>query len=1088
MNLIRQAVRRPVFTTMGMLIVLVVGLFSLIRIPLDLMPELTFPIISVRTTYENAAPIDVEEQITKPLERALAAVPGVEELSSTSAEGSSSIFIEFNWGVSLDEATNDIRDRIDRVISRLPDEVDRPAIQKFDTAMRPIMFLGVESSFHPVDLKAYIEDEISYRLERSPGVASASPFGGLDREFRVELDHSKVKALGVDLAGLVTGIVGENVTEAGGDLDRGRMSVAVRTRGEFATLDDLGSVLVARTEQGDVRLRDIADISDTWEKIVRITRVNSNEGQFMGVFKQSGANTVDVASTALNAIGEINRTLANVRIEPLFDSSVYIKQAIWTVAESAALGGLLAVLVIFFFLQHVKSTLVLSLSIPVSIVATFLAMYAFGLTLNIVTLGALALGTGMLVDNSIVVLDNIFRLRSGGMGAEEAAVEGTGEVGGAILASTLTTLSVFAPLAFLTGLAGVMFRPFALTICFALAASYLVAMTVVPMLARHMLTTPEGRVARAGRAVGLPVGGSGGGGPLTGGPADGAPAAPAVPRFGEPRWFRGFFKAVDEFYVSGLTWSLANPWKVIVIGFAVTALSLAVVTQVGREFMPRTDESAFRVYLTMEPGTRVERTSETLQAIEAIIVREVPEIRASSSDIGGSGGFSGRGSHKGEFQVRLVPVKNRKRSVFEIMDHVRPLVSNIPGTEVRLRAEQSFLARGAGGDRIEIELRGNDLEEAGRLTRAMRAIVENVPGVTDVYLSNEDAAPEELIVIDRDRAADAGLKVADVSALVKTAVGGTVAGAFRVEGKEYDIRVKLKDSERLSVEEIMSLPVVNSRGQKAVLANVARAVSGTGPAAVTRRNQARVFTLYADNTDRALGDVLRDIDAELKTLPMGRDFSYTFTGEAEDLEETFSGLKMVLIMSVFLVYMVMACQFEQLKGPFVVMFALPFAAIGVAWAHFLTGISFNINSFIGVIMLAGIVINNSIILVDHANLIRRRDGVPLVPALIETGRRRLRPIMMTTLTTVLGLIPMAWGIGEGGEAQIPLGRSVIGGLSTSTLITLFLVPCVYLLMFRGEEKRAVAKAAREAAAGGEGRALPGLGEPAPAGAGDRSEA
>ncbi|MDR1038920.1 MAG: efflux RND transporter permease subunit [Deltaproteobacteria bacterium] len=1062
MNLIRQAVRRPVFTSMAMLIILVVGMFSLGRIPLDLMPELTYPIITVRTTYENAAPVDVEEQITKPLERALAAVPGIEELSSLSSEGSSSIFLEFTWGVNLDEATNDVRDRIDRVIARLPDGIDRPAIQKFDTAMRPIMVLGVESAFHPVDLKAYIEDEISYRLERSPGVASASPFGGLDREFRVELDQSKVKALGVDLARLVAAVAGENVTEAGGTLDRGRMSVAVRTKGEFSSLEDLGSVLVARTLEGDVRLRDIADISDTWEKVTRITRVNTLEGQFMGLFKQSGANTVEVADTAYGAIDEINRTLANVRIEPLMDSSVYIRQAIWTVAESAALGGLLAVIVIFLFLQHVKSTLVLSLSIPISIVATFACMYASGLTLNIVTLGALALGTGMLVDNSIVVLDNIFRLRSSGMGPEDAAVEGAGEVGSAILASTLTTLSVFAPLAFLTGLAGVMFRPFALTICFALSASYLVSLTLVPMLARRLLTDP--------RAVAVaPAGGSGEG--------------VRQRRFGDPRWFKGFFRRVDEIYLAGLGWSLANPWKVVITCFAVTALSLGVTTRIGREFIPRTDESAFRVLLTMEPGTRVELTSETLRNIEAIVSREVPEIRTSNSDVGGSGGFQGRGSHKGEFQVHLVPVKDRKRSVFEILDHIRPLVSDIPGAEVRLRAEQSFLVGGSGGDdRIHIELRGNDMDEAARLSRAMRTIVEGVDGVSDVYLSNEDAAPEELVVIDRERAADAGLTVADVSALVRTAVGGTVAGAFRVDGKEYDIRVKLKDSERLSVDEIMSLPAVNSRGEKAVLANVARAVPGAGPVAVSRRNQARVVTLNADLTDRPLGDVLDDIDAQLKTLPLGRDFSYSFTGEAEELEKTFSGLKRVLIMSIFLVYMVMACQFEHLKGPLIIMFALPFAAIGVAWAHFLTGISFNINSFIGVIMLAGIVINNSIILVDHANLLRSRDGMPLVRALMETGRRRLRPIMMTTLTTILGLVPMAWGVGEGAESQIPLGRSVIGGLATSTLITLFLVPSVYLLMFRGQEKRAMEKAALEQASGGAGSHAPSVGGNLPEGA------
>ncbi|MDR3153564.1 MAG: efflux RND transporter permease subunit [Deltaproteobacteria bacterium] len=1045
MNLILQAVRRPVFTSMAMLIIVVVGLFSLSRIPVDLMPELTFPVITVRTTYENAAPGDVEEQITKPLERVMAALPGVEELSSASSEGSSSIFIKFTWGVNLDEATNDIRDRIDRVISRLPEGVDRPVIQKFDTAMRPIMFLGVSSSFHPVDLKAYIQDEISYRLERSPGVASASPFGGLDREFRVELDHSKVKALGLDLAGLVTAIGSENVTEAGGEIDRGRMSVSVRTKGEFTSLDDLGSVLVARGPQGDVRLRDIADISDSWEKVTRITRVNGLEGQFMGLFKQSGANTVDVAATALEAMEEINAALANVHMEPLFDTSIYIKRAIRTVADSAALGGLLAVAVIFFFLQHFKSTLILSFAIPISIVATFGAMHAFGLTLNIVTLGALALGTGMLVDNSIVVLDNVFRLRSSGVPPERAAVEGTGEVAGAITASTLTTLSVFAPMAFLTGLAGVMFRPFALTICFALALSLLVSLTLVPMLSRHFLADPpQGREGAPRRA------------------------------FGRPRLFRGLFRSTDRLYARGLAWSLANPWKVIVACFAVTLLSLGITSRVGREFIPRTDESSLRIYLTMEPGTRVEKTSETLRSIEEIVEREVPEIRATSSDIGGSGGLHGRGSHKGEFQVRLVPVAERDRSVFEIIDHIRPLVSGIPGAEVRLRAEQSFLVgggMGAGGDRIQVELRGNDLEEAGRLSRLMRAVTEEVDGVSDVYLSNEDAAPEEVIVIDRDRAADAGLKVSDVSSLIKAAVGGTVAGSFRVEGKEYDIRVKLKDSERLSMEEIMALPAVNSLGEKVILGNVARAVPGAGPLAVTRRNQARIVTLNADLTDRPLGDVLDDIDSELRKIPMGRDFSYSFTGEADELEKTFDGLLNVLVMSIFLVYMVMACQFEQLKGPLVVMFALPFAAIGVVWAHFLTGISFNINSFIGVIMLAGIVVNNSIILVDHANLLRRRDGIPLVPALMETGKRRLRPIMMTTLTTILGLVPMAVGLGEGAESQIPLGRAVIGGLATSTLITLFLVPCVYLLMYRGQEKAAVEKAAAASpapAAGGAG--------------------
>ncbi|MDR2405381.1 MAG: efflux RND transporter permease subunit [Deltaproteobacteria bacterium] len=1059
MSISEAAVKRPIFTAMAILIVLVLGVFSLSRLPLDLMPELTFPVITVRTNYENAAPGDVEEQITKPLERVLVAVPGTKKLTSVSSEGSSSIFIEFNWGTNLDEASNDIRDRIDRVVGRLPDEVDRPQIHKFDIASSPIMALGVASTFHPVDLKSYIEDEISYRLERRPGVASVQPFGGLDREFRVELDQSKVKALGLDLASLSDLIKNENLSEAGGELDRGRLSVALRTKGEFTTLNDLGSILVTGTPgRNPVFLRDIADIFDGWKKISRITRVNSQEGQFMGLFKQSGSNTVDVASTVYGAIDELNSTLPNILITVLRDASVYIKRSIRTVTISAILGGLLAIGVILFFLQSVRSTLVLSLAIPISIIATFVCMYFAGFTLNVVTMGSLALGVGMLVDNSIVVLDNIFRHRSNGLSSKEAAIQGTNEVTGAIVASTLTTLSVFTPLIFLTGMAGVLFRPFALTICFALTSSLVVAITLVPMLFSQFFKSKDKFLENGLESA------------SKNGQVSSNKQSSQVnlkkkddntsEQFGKPRVGKGIFKAVDGFYAVALAKALKNPVKVLVMAVVLLVLSIFLATRVTTEFLPRTDEGEFSVFLTMEPGTRVEETSRVMRQIEEIVKREVPEIVQTATDIGGTGGFQNRGSHKGEFEVKLVPMTQRSRSLFEIMDDLRPKVSDIPGATVRIRAEQSFLVRGVGdnADKIQVELRGNDLDEAYRLSQAMKKVVEAVPGVSDVYLSNEDTTPEELILIDRDRAADAALSVNKVSSLIKTAIGGNVAGYFRVNGKEYDIRVKLKDSEGLSIDEIMKLPVLNSRGEKVILGNVAHVQGATSPLSITRKNQQRITTLNADLTNRSLGEVVADIDKELKKVPMGRDFSYGFAGEAEELQETFQGLRNVLIMSIFLVYMVMACQFEQLKGPLVIMFSLPFAAIGVIWAHFLTGISFNINSFIGVIMLAGIVVNNAIILVDHANLLRRRDKMELIEALIETGRRRLRPIMMTSLTTILGLIPMALGMGEGAESQIPLGRAVIGGLASSTFITLFVVPIIYMLFYRKQEQEELAKA------------------------------
>ena len=1020
MSLSAAAVKRPVFTVMATLIVVTLGVFSLGKIPIDLMPEMTYPVISISTEYENASPLEVEELITKPLEQAVAAITGVEEIYSTSQEGMSRISIEFNWGQNLDEATNDIRDRLDRVIGRLPDDVERPLLRKFDTAASPIMYLGIASSMHPVKLRRFVEDEVVYRMERSPGVASATAAGGLVREIHVEVDPAKVKAMNLNLHNFINLIRAENLTEAGGEIDRGRLQVAVRTLGEFTSLDELGSTVVAYGENGAlVRLREIADVTDSWAKINRITRVNGREGMFMPVFKQSGSNTVAVANSANRAIEEINDALPNISLTPLFDSSTYIKQSIGTVSSSAVQGGILALLVILVFLQNIRSTLILGTAIPISIIATFMAMFFWGLTLNVLTLGALALGVGMLVDNSIVVLENIFRLRSEGMEAEEAAAEGANEITGAIIASTLTTLAVFLPMVFLDGIAGIMFRPFSWTISFALISSLAVALTLVPMLAGRLLKGAAETVdPKTGRTY----------------------------KFGQPRYGRRYFKLIELSYLAGLKKALDRPWLVIITAFGTLFLSLILMTRVGTEFMPQTDESSFRVTLTLEVGTRVEKTSEAMTLIEAVVAEAVPEIRATSASIGGGGGFgSSGGSHTGELRVRLVPIGDRDRSVFEIMDDLRKRLVSFPGATIRLRADQSFFSGGSGGDRIQIELRGNDLNEADRLSQLMKKIIEDVPGITDVYLSNEDATPEELIVIDRDRAADAHISVSRVASLIKTALGGSTAGNYREDGKEYSIVVKLKNADKLSIEELMNMTFTNDLGEQIVLSNVAKSVSGSGPLKITRKNQSRLVTLYTDYDGRPLGDVVKDLEVALKQVPLSLDFSYTITGEAEDQAETFEGLFNVLILSIFLVYMVMACQFEQLKGPLVVMFSVPFAAIGVILSHFLTGTTFNINSFIGVIMLTGIVVNNAIILIDHTNLLRRRDSLEMDKALLESGRRRLRPILMTTMTTVLGLIPLSLGLGDGGESQAPLARAVIGGLTTSTFITLFVVPAIYKL-------------------------------------------
>ncbi len=1032
MSLSSASVKRPVFTSMVALIVVTMGLFAINRLQVDLMPEITQPVLSVSTTYENASPNEIEELITKPLERALSAITGVKEIYSTSVEGSSRINVVFDWEHDLDVASNDIRDRIDRILGRLPEDIDRPMLFKFDTAAVPIMFFGVDSSIHPINLKKFVEDEVTYRIERTPGVASASVYGGFDREIKVEVLPVKLKGINFDLNNLLTSIRSENFTEAGGSIDRGALTVPVRTQGEFSSLRDLKNIGIAKgVDSGIITLQDIAEIEDSTADPTRVTRINGVEGLNISVFKQSGANTIEVADGAHEAVERINKELPSVRVTSLRDNSTYIKQSLNTVTDSAIQGGVLALIVILIFLQNIRSTIILGVAIPISIIATFLAMFTWGLTLNMITLGALALGVGMLVDNSIVVLENIFRLRTLGYSPMHAAADGANEVGGAIMASTLTTLAVFAPMIFLTGISGIIFRPFSWTISFALISSLAVALTLVPMMAGRLLRDSKNRQGE----------------------------------FGQPKYGAGVFSGMENVYTKYLHKALTRPKAVLAFAFGALLVCMPLAKLVGTEFMPQTDEGLMRVSIIAAVGTRLDKTEEITRLVENIIDENVPEKTIIVSNVGGGAFGSGGNEHKADIRVTLTPMKERKRSVFQIMDQLRPHLAMVPGATVRIRADQSLAMPGAGsgsGDKIQLQLRGHDLDESARLSDLMKRVMLDIPWVTDVQLSSEDSQPEELIVIDRQRAADAYLSVAQIARTIKTALGGSTAGNYRENGKEYPIVVRIKDADKLQVKDVLGLTVMNSLGQPVLLGNVAKAVPGSGPSSITRKDQARVVTLSADYTGKSLGEVVNAISEALATIPMPPEFSYYFLGEAKEQAEAFQELLYTLLLSVFLVYMVMACQFEQLKGPLVVMFSVPFAGIGVILAHFLTGTTFNINSFIGVIMLTGIVVNNAIILIDHANLLRRRDGIEIFPALLEAGRRRLRPILMTTLTTVLGLIPLALGFGEGGETQAPLARAVIGGLTSSTFITLFVVPAVYLLIKPGvtaetKEEKALAE-------------------------------
>ncbi|MFH1491560.1 MAG: efflux RND transporter permease subunit [Pseudomonadota bacterium] len=1024
MNLSRNSINRPIFTIMVVLIVLILGGISLMRLPIDLMPDITYPTLSVFSEYENASPEEVETLLTRPIEGAMTAVPGVEEVTSVSSEGSSSVRITFSWGIDLDAAANDVRDRLDRVIGNLPEDVERPTLRKFDVASFPVLILGAYSDLDPVQMRRIIDEQIIYRLERIPGVAEIAVRGGLDRQIHVNLDADKIKALGLPLDQILNKIKSENVTLPAGSLERGNLEVLIRTPGDYTSLDDLRNIVIALREGVTIQLKEIADVEDAWEKFSRIVRVNGRPGIRIAVNKQSGKNTVEIARAVHLELERIKLDFPQIQLTPIIDTSDYIRRAISNVGSSLLYGGILAVIVIFLFLRDFRSTAIIATAIPTSIIATFTLMYFGGFTLNLMTLGGLALGVGMMVDNSIVVLENICRIRQSNP-AVKAAVEGSDEVTAAIFASTLTTLAVFLPLIFVRGMTGVMFKQLSYVIGFALICSLSVALTLVPMLSAKFLTREEAR------------------------PEDGETLSRKIFRVSD-RWFTD----MEDAYKRLLHFSLNHRLLVVITAIIFLGGSLFLIPFVGVEFMPKTDEGEVRIRVEMAVGTRLEVVDKKLMAIDALIAKEVPEARNRVTFIGGSR-FRGRASHTGEIRIALKPKKERLRSSEEIAAALRRKLTNIPGMTLRTRAGQGLfiLQLGSmGGESIQIEIRGHDLDTADRLATRISDMISGVEGITDVMISRESGNPEELVIVDRQKAADMKLSVSQIANMLQTALTGTRASNFREGGDEFSILVKLRNADRLALNELLDLTLTNAEGRPVVLRNVVQVKPWSGPVMIERKDQERLVTVAANNTGRDMGSVIADIRDRLRSLPLPKDFTISFGGDFEEQQKAFRELLLGFVLALILVYMVMACLYESLRDPFIVMFSVPMAVIGVILMLLLTKTTFNVQSYIGCIMLGGIVVNNAILLVDHTNLLRRRDCMPLREAIEEAGRRRLRPILMTATTTMLALLPLAVGLGEGGEAQAPMARAVIGGILSSTLITLVFVPTVYTLFESPAEK------------------------------------
>lgn len=1024
MSLPEFSIHRPVTVLMGCLVAVLLGGIAFVEIPVDLMPETEYPTLTVSATYPGVAPAEMETLVARPLEEAVASAPGVEEITSTSNEGQASVRVRFAYGENLDEAANELRSRIDRIRGRLPEDMDPPTMFKFDTSQFPVMFISVRSTeMDARELRHFAEKSLQFRLERVPGVAQARISGGLRRQIQVELNLEKLRALNLSVSDVVQRLTQENQNIPVGPVREGRYEVLLRSEGQFESLDDILNVGIANRNGVPVYVRDIATVTDGHEEIRYILAVNGEPAIRMFIYKQSGSNTIEVSDAIWQELDMIAQDYHNIVAEATWDSATFIRAAIADVQSSTIIGGGLAVAVLLFFLGSFSATLIIGVAIPISVIATFALMYFNGFTLNTVSFGGLALGVGMLVDNSIVVLENIYRHRQEGASPLDAAVVGSNEVGMAVTASTMTTVAVFVPVLFMGGISAQTFQQLAWVVSFALLVSLVVSLTVVPTMCARVLR------ASSVNPVGSGLGAK----------------------------FIRMQDALGASYGRAVDWALSNRMLVTGTSVAMFVGALYLVPFIGVELQPQVDEGQIDVNVELEPGTRVEVTDEFMQRLGADIRANIPEAKYVMTESGNNGGgFRFRGTNTGQMRIDLVPSSERDVTANDVAGQIRSLIQTQPGVLVQTRVQGgSFNRRGQDeSDRLSVEVRGHNPVIVDQLATQVRNAMMETPGVAMAQIMRQPGTPEMVVRVDRAKASSMGLPISTVARSLETAIGGTRASMFRQDGDEYDILVRLREEDRLNVAQVGEIPITLPNGESVLAQTLVRTARQEGPIEIMRRDQQRMVLVAGTIADRDLGAIVGDLRPKLQDIPRPSGYEFVFGGEYEEQQEAFESMTFAAILALILVYMVMAAQFESLRDPFIILFSIPLAFIGVTPILFLTNTTFNMQGFLGVIILVGIVVNNAIVLIDYANQLIRDHGMPLREAVVLAGSRRLRPILMTTATTVLGLIPMSLGLGEGGELQAPLARVIVGGLTASTLITLIFVPVVfYTLEQRAERTR-----------------------------------
>ena len=1020
MNLPNFSVNRPVTILMLFIGLILIGLISYQNLGLDLLPDLSFPMSAIIVSYSGVAPQEIENMITIPLEEAVGTIQGVKKISSYSREGSSVVLMEFNWGTNMDVSALNIREKIDQVKGFLPNDAGDPIVIKFDPSLMPILILGVDSEEKDLQkLQEYAEDIIKPRLERMEEVASVTINGGLDREILVSIDSDKLRSNQLSFGQVSAALAGENVNLPAGTLKEGTINFLIRTLGRFESIQDIKEILISNIRGKKIYLGDIAQVEDTFKERNSITYVNGKPGIMVSLQKESGKNTVTVAKRVFKELENIQKLLPDdISITPVFDSSDFIKKTISQVGWVALYGAIIAVFVLFFFLGNFSSTLIISFAIPISLIFTFTLLYFSNLTLNMMTLGGLALGIGMMVDNSIVVLENIFRYRELGTNIKESACLGASEVGTAISASTFTTIAVFLPILYVQGIASELFRPMGYTITFSLLTSLLVALTLVPMLSSKILHLKVRENSSSVFKENLSQNSLRKGGRI--------------------------FNFVREEYSRLISWSLRHRGIVFILAVIIFVGSIMLIPFVGTEFMPSSDQGQFNINITLPTGTNLETTRKVVGEVEKI-VSKIPEIKSMLTTAGeGSGGmgFSSQGGNSGTIMVNLVDQNKRDRSMAKIINQLREKIGTYPDAQIKF-SEQS-MSFSSGSD-LEVKISGDSLDELENIANRILVSIAEVEGVYDLESSVEDVRPELHVNIDREKANLYGLNTVQIASTVHDALLGRVASIYQEKGEQIDIRIRLEEEDRNSIEEVENLLISSSVGLQIPLKEIAEVTVGSGPKGIDRENQQRIVNVSGSISGRVLGKVIQDAQQKLETLVLPEDYRYEFVGQNREMQESFLQLALALVLSIILVYMIIAAQFESLLMPLAVMFSVPFSLIGVVLALLLTDKSLNVLSYIGIIMLVGIVVNNSIVLIDYINQLRQK-GMERKEAIILGGETRLRPILMTMFTTVLALVPMAIGIGEGSELRAPMAITIIGGLSSSTFLSLIIVPIFYTFL------------------------------------------